>query len=103
MRLVPDTFDAAWGNGLDDIDGDLLRCPAIRNRPQETLDFAERLVERTCRELGRSPCKLSEEAVTLLTSYQWGVPVELDNVIHAAVERTQDDEISGSDLRLPLI
>ncbi len=100
-RISPQVFDATWGNGLDDLDRDLLSPPALRDRPEEIPQLAERIIGRACRELGRAPCRLSSEAERIMMSHPWGPPVELDNVLFGAVQRTEEDEIPGQDLALP--
>ena len=63
-----------------------ITVPPLRERTEDIAPLAEHFLERTCKELGRDPMRLSKQQVRQLTSHSWpGNIRELRNVIERAV------------------
>ncbi len=75
-----------------------IEVPPLRDRPGDVLPIALNFLERSCRELGREPMKLTQNHAAILKRYPWpGNIRELKNVIDRAVISS-----SGNKLRLDL-
>jgi len=78
-----------------------LRIPPLRERPGDIAQLAEHFLALFCQEHGKSPKRLSPEALELLSRYSWpGNVRELRNVMESAVVFSQGDEISPAELPL---
>jgi DNA-binding NtrC family response regulator len=76
-----------------------LRIPPLRERPSDIPQLAEHFLALFSQEHGKSPKRLSPEALELLSRYPWpGNVRELRNVMESAVVFSQGDEISPSEL-----
>ena len=76
-----------------------LRIPPLRERPGDIAQLAEHFLVLFCQEHGKSPKRLSPEALELLSRYSWpGNVRELRNVMESAVVFSQGDEISPAEL-----
>ena len=80
-----------------------LAVPPLRDRPGDLELLTESYLERFCREHGRSPKRLSQEALKVMNSYHWpGNVRELKNVLESMVIFHQGEEIGPRDLPAPL-
>jgi DNA-binding NtrC family response regulator len=76
-----------------------LTVPPLRERPGDLTLLAEHFLERFCREHGRSPKRLTQDAVAVMTSYAWpGNVRELKNALESIVIFHEGDEIGTADL-----
>jgi DNA-binding NtrC family response regulator len=63
-----------------------LTIPPLRERPDDLLALARRLLDEICRELGRRPLAMAAETERVLARYRWpGNVRELRNVLERAV------------------
>src|SRR6185436_11990470 len=76
-----------------------VRVPALRDRPDDILPLAAHFLEKQGRQLGRTACTLSSEAVSAMRRYPWpGNVRELENAIERALVLGSDDTIWLHDL-----
>jgi two-component system, NtrC family, response regulator AtoC len=77
-----------------------LRIPPLRERPSDLPVLAEHFLNTFCQEHGKSPKRLTAEAVEVLSRYPWpGNVRELRNVIESIIVfHSQGDEITVADL-----
>ncbi|HYO16603.1 MAG TPA: sigma-54 dependent transcriptional regulator [Thermoanaerobaculia bacterium] len=76
-----------------------LRIPPLRERPSDIAQLAEHFLDLFCQEHGKSPKRLSTEALELLSRYGWpGNVRELRNVMESAVVFSTGDEITPAEL-----
>src|ERR1700759_643250 len=93
-----------------------ITIPPLRSRAQDIPDLARRFLARFCAEEGKRIRGLSNEALALLSSYQWpGNVRQLENAMFRAVVLADGDElttaefpqiaaqVSGFDVRIPPI
>jgi DNA-binding NtrC family response regulator len=93
-----------------------ITIPPLRSRAQDVPDLARRFLARFCAEEGKRIRGLSNEALALLSSYQWpGNVRQLENAMFRAVVLADADElttaefpqiaaqVSGFDVRIPPI
>ncbi len=70
-----------------------LELPPLRDRGRDIIVLAESLLERYCQQFGKSPLKLSPEAIQSITTYTWpGNVRELENAIQRAVILCEDHQ-----------
>lgn len=75
-----------------------IEVPPLRDRMTDVMPIASEFLQRSCRELGREPLKLTQNHVAMLKRHSWpGNIRELKNVIDRAVISS-----SGKKLRLDL-
>ena len=82
-----------------------LTLPPLRQRREDIPVLANHFLQHYARQLGRSPLRLSEEAVKTLMAYPWpGNIRELENTLHNAAILCNEPLISSQQLRLkPLV
>ena len=77
----------------------VLKAPALRDRPEDTLPLAEHFAKKYARECGRKITGLAPAARAYLRSYSWpGNVRELENAIERAVVLGSVDTILAEDL-----
>ncbi|MBY4678287.1 sigma-54-dependent transcriptional regulator [Marinobacterium arenosum] len=80
-----------------------LRMPPLRERSDDIIEIASRLLARSCRRLGRESLKFSPASLDVMRRYRWpGNVRELENAIERAVILADDDQISPELLGLDL-
>jgi two-component system, NtrC family, response regulator HydG len=74
-----------------------LTLPPLRERGKDIISIAESLLLRYCSQFGKSPLRLSSDAVDAIMAYQWpGNVRELENAMQRAVILCEDSsEISA--------
>jgi DNA-binding NtrC family response regulator len=78
-----------------------LPIPPLRERTDEIPALVETFIEDACREAGRTPPALTDEAMHYIQSYSWpGNIRELKNVIERALVLCDGDEIAAQYLPL---
>src|SRR5690606_37699551 len=71
-----------------------LHIPPLRERGNDILELADRILERTCERLGTGHMTFSADAIQAITTYPWpGNVRELENAIERAVILSEDREI----------
>ncbi|WP_119394979.1 sigma-54-dependent transcriptional regulator [Salinibius halmophilus] len=74
----------------------------LRERPEDILPLADRLLQKHASKLGKPAVKLTESARVALQQYQWpGNIREMDNIIQRALIFQQGQTIEAHDLHLP--
>jgi transcriptional regulator with GAF, ATPase, and Fis domain len=77
----------------------VLKAPALRDRPEDTLPLAEHFAKKFARECGRKITGLAPAARAYLRGYSWpGNVRELENAIERAVVLGSSDTILAEDL-----
>jgi len=77
----------------------VLKAPALRDRPEDTLPLAEHFAKKYARECGRKITGLAPAARAYLRAYSWpGNVRELENAIERAVVLGSADTILPEDL-----
>jgi transcriptional regulator with GAF, ATPase, and Fis domain len=77
----------------------VLKAPALRDRPEDTLPLAEHFAKKYARECGRKITGLAPAARAYLRGYSWpGNVRELENAIERAVVLGSADTILAEDL-----
>jgi transcriptional regulator with GAF, ATPase, and Fis domain len=77
----------------------VLKAPALRDRPEDTLPLAEHFAKKFARECGRKITGLAPAARAYLRGYSWpGNVRELENAIERAVVLGSADTILAEDL-----
>jgi DNA-binding NtrC family response regulator len=80
-----------------------IAVPPLRERREDIRVLARHLLGKLTRELGRMRCHFNEEALAVLTAYDWpGNGRELRNVIERALMLVTSDTITPADLRAML-
>jgi transcriptional regulator with PAS, ATPase and Fis domain len=78
-----------------------LQIPPLRDRGNDILELADRILERTCERLGMEEMTFSADAIQAITTYPWpGNVRELENAIERAVILTEERELAISLLGL---
>jgi two-component system response regulator FlrC len=81
-----------------------LHLPPLRERRDDILPLAERILQRHAQTWGRVIPQLSEQARARITEHPWpGNVRELDNVMQRALILQPDEEITAEDLRFETI
>jgi DNA-binding NtrC family response regulator len=76
-----------------------LRIPPLRERVSDIPPLAEHFLTAFCQEHGKSPKRLSPQALEMLTHYPWpGNVRQLRNVIESVVVFHQGEEVQPGDL-----
>lgn len=76
-----------------------LRCPSLRERREDIFELALYFLRTCARQSGKSPTKIEEDALEILTNYPWpGNIRQLENAIERAVVLTEADSIRVDDL-----
>jgi DNA-binding NtrC family response regulator len=77
-----------------------IRIPPLRERREDIPLLAAHFVERMARELGCEVCDIAEDAVRILTDYDWpGNVRDLQNAIERAVLTCRRRELVADDFR----
>ncbi|MEJ5378056.1 MAG: sigma-54 dependent transcriptional regulator [bacterium] len=77
----------------------ILRVPALRDRPEDIPELAERFVERFCQKHGKPRVSIPRETMEWLCAYPWpGNVRELRNSLEAAVVVCRQTHLSVKDL-----
>ncbi|MEI7948842.1 MAG: sigma-54 dependent transcriptional regulator [Gammaproteobacteria bacterium] len=72
-----------------------LHIPPLRERGNDILDLADRILSNTCKRLGHEPMRYSADAIQAITTYPWpGNVRELENAVERAVILSETDEIA---------
>lgn len=82
-----------------------LQIPPLRDRGNDILELAERILANTCKRLVHEPMQFSADAIQAITTYPWpGNVRELENAIERAVILSEADEVAidllGLDIEL---
>jgi DNA-binding NtrC family response regulator len=78
-----------------------LQIPPLRERGNDILELADRILARTCERLGVEEMTFSADAIQAITTYPWpGNVRELENAIERAVILTEESELAISLLGL---
>lgn len=79
-----------------------LHIPALRERPQDILPLAERLLADIAHAMGRGAMRLEASATSALLGHPWpGNVRELENVLQRAIILAPGENISAAHLHLP--
>ncbi|MEX2366762.1 MAG: sigma-54 dependent transcriptional regulator, partial [Pseudohongiellaceae bacterium] len=71
-----------------------LHLPPLRERGNDILELADKILEATCQRLDAQPMYFSADAIQAITTYPWpGNVRELENAIERAVILSEDAEI----------
>jgi len=80
-----------------------LSVPSLRERPEDIPVLAEHLCARLAANLGIATPKLSADALTALSQYDFpGNVRELENILERAMTLCDGQEISAGDMQLPM-
>ncbi|NNM50976.1 MAG: sigma-54-dependent Fis family transcriptional regulator [Pseudomonadales bacterium] len=80
-----------------------VRLPPLRERGDDVLEIAQRLLERNCHKLNCRLMKFSQDALDAILAYNWpGNVRELENAIERAIILSEDDTIHASLLALDI-
>lgn len=72
-----------------------LQIPPLRERGNDILELAEKILANTCKRLAREPMRYSADAIQAITTYPWpGNVRELENATERAVILSESDEIA---------
>ena len=72
-----------------------LNLPPLRERGQDVVELAQFLLEKTRKQLNRSPMTLNPAAINTITTYGWpGNVRELENALERAVILCEEDVIT---------
>ncbi|MDR2212327.1 MAG: sigma-54 dependent transcriptional regulator, partial [Pseudomonadales bacterium] len=82
-----------------------LLLPPLRERGNDILELADRILTNTCKRLGKEPMSFSADAIQAITTYPWpGNVRELENAIERAVILTEEPvlamDLLGLDVEL---
>ena len=81
-----------------------IQIPPLRTRGSEDLELLVRHLLKKHAAAGNSPLKISEDAMAVLSGYEWtGNVRELENAVEYAAAVCSGDVISGADLPPPII
>ena len=81
-----------------------LQWKSLRDRQQDILPIAERLLNKHCKKQNKTPLIFDESAQIKLSTYPWpGNVRELDNVIQRALIIQTGSQISASDIVLNMM
>ncbi|WP_026375553.1 transcriptional regulator TyrR [Aestuariibacter salexigens] len=79
-----------------------LLVPPLRDRRQDVVSVAERLIKLHSANLGRRPPKLNRSCVEFLQTYPWpGNVKQLENALYRALSLVDGNEISKDNLQVP--
>ncbi|MEX0703439.1 MAG: helix-turn-helix domain-containing protein [Planctomycetales bacterium] len=85
---------------FDAISAITLTLPALRGRPEDVGELAQRVLEQWPADSARSPCSLSAEALELLERHDWPGDVgELEYVLASALATDAARPLSAESLR----
>ena len=80
-----------------------LHLPALRERDDDIIELASRFLDQYNHQVGRTPRRLSSEAVDAIRRYAWpGNVRELKNSVERAVVLSRSEEILPADLGIPI-
>lgn len=81
-----------------------LRMPSLQERPEDTLELADHILERLGREHNQPPPRLAPETIEALKSYSFpGNVRELENTLERAFTLCEGQTIVPEDLHLPQV
>lgn len=73
-----------------------LKIPPLREREGDIIGLAHKLLERTCRQMGRTTLSFDDDALQVIRHHDWpGNVRELENCIERAVILSDDNRISA--------
>lgn len=73
-----------------------LKLPPLRERGDDVIELAQRLLERACNKLNRAQLKFSEHCLAAIRDYHWpGNVRELENAVERAVILNDGEPISA--------
>ncbi len=76
-----------------------LRCPALRERPEDIFELALHFLRSYANQLGKTPTRIDEDALEVLMNYSWpGNIRQLENAIERAVVLAERETIHVDDL-----
>jgi two-component system response regulator PilR (NtrC family) len=76
-----------------------IHLPPLRQRAEDLADLARHFVERTCKDFGLPPKRLTADALRVLQAYSWpGNVRELENLIERTVALESTEMISSGSL-----
>jgi len=76
-----------------------LRCPALRERPEDIFELALHFLRSYANQLGKTPTRIDEDALEVLMNYAWpGNIRQLENAIERAVVLAERETIHVDDL-----
>ncbi len=82
------------------LDGATIFVPPLRDRPGDVAPLAQSFADEACVEAGRTPVRLTDDALARLATHDWpGNVRELRNVIARSVLFCPEGTLSGADLR----
>ncbi|MCC6766388.1 MAG: sigma-54-dependent Fis family transcriptional regulator [Deltaproteobacteria bacterium] len=85
------------------LSGVVIEVPPLRDRADDVMELADRIVARTVGDLGRPGLALDEAARRTLAAYPWpGNVRELENVVREVVLYAEGPAIGAADVRLAL-
>jgi len=72
-----------------------IHLPPLRERGEDIVELADKLLAKTCHRLNRAPLRFSGDAIKLLREYEWpGNVRELENVIERAVILCEGEQLT---------
>ncbi|MES2606941.1 MAG: sigma-54 dependent transcriptional regulator [Pseudomonadota bacterium] len=72
-----------------------LHIPPLRERGNDILELAEKILANTCKRMDHEPMRYSADAIQAVTTYPWpGNVRELENAVERAVILSEGDEIA---------
>ena len=76
-----------------------LRCPALRERPEDIFELSLHFLRGYANQLGKTPTRIDEDALEVLMNYAWpGNIRQLENAIERAVVLAERETIHVDDL-----
>jgi len=80
-----------------------LKLPALRERGNDVVELAEKLLQRACEKLNRSQLNFSAQCLMDIRTYQWpGNVRELENAVERAVILNDGEDITAESMALDL-
>ncbi len=80
-----------------------LKLPPLRERGNDVVELAEKLLQRACEKLNRSQLKFSAQCLMDIRTYQWpGNVRELENAVERAVILNDGEDITAESMALDL-
>ncbi|MEH6347707.1 MAG: sigma-54 dependent transcriptional regulator [Bermanella sp.] len=78
-----------------------LKLPPLRDRGEDVLELAQKLLERTCKKLNRPLLKFSAECTKSIDSYNWpGNVREMENAIERSVILNDGEDICAESMAI---